>query len=115
MRAYSCARISFAIIVVVLVCIAGIAISPSDGLAMEPNYKMASSTSGGGTSGGGEWKTDPTGTGQLPLDDKGGRGTGRPGYYARQVDEADASWIEEVRNAVGRVVRFVGTMFSQLY
>jgi hypothetical protein len=115
MRAYSCARISFAIVVVMAACFSGVAISPDEARAVEPDYKMVTSNDGGGTSGGGEWKTDPSGTGQLPVDEKGGRNTGRPGDYVRQVDAADASWVEEVQNAVVRMVRFVGAMFSQLY
>lgn len=82
---------------------------------MEPNYKMVSSTDGGGTSGGGEWKTDPSGTGELPLDEKTGGSTGGPGYYARQADATELSWIERVESAVVRVVRFVGATYSQLY
>jgi hypothetical protein len=115
MRAYSCARISIAIVVVMVTCIAGVAISPGQGLALEPNYKVASTSTTGGASGGGEWKTDSGGTGELPVSEKDGRNAKGPDYVVSRVDSADASWIEEVQTAVLRMVRFVGAMFSQLY
>jgi hypothetical protein len=114
MRAYSCARITFAIIVVMAVCVSGVAMSPSQGLAMEPNYKMVSASSGGGTSGGGEWKTNPDQSGQLPLNEKGGGSPSGPAQYTQQVGTA-VSWAQKVETAIVRVVRFVGATFSKLY
>lgn len=116
MRAYSCARISFAIAVAIAACVAGALVNPQEAMAREPDYKAVISNEGGGTSGGGEWRTDrPENSSGLPLEERGGPRTGGAGYAARQVDPVEASWVERVEAAIVRMVRFVGDAFSQLF
>ncbi len=113
MRAYSCAQIGMVIAVFVAVCAMGALLQPDDALAAQRPIKMVSSSDGGGTSGGGEWKTEPEGSYELPLGEKDSGGGGTR-YHTPSATE-EAMWAEKVQGIVIRTVRFVGATFSQLF
>jgi hypothetical protein len=115
MRAYPYVQSSLAILVLVAASISCTLVCPQDAMAREPEYEIYAKQGTGGTSGGGEWRTPPEDPDNLPLDVDGGRESGGRGYSEPQVSEADSSWTEALNSKVVRLVRFVGTTFSELF
>jgi hypothetical protein len=115
MHAYSYARISVAVAVLITVCVAGTLLLPQDVMAREDVKMITSSECGGGTSGGGEWRNNPQDEGELPMDGGRGRAGGGTRYSDPRSGAADVSTPEEVQAVIIRMVRFVGTTFSQLF
>jgi len=113
MRAYPYVQSSLAIVVLVAASLAVTLVCPQDALAREPECEIVIDI--GGTSGGGEWRESPDQPDNLPLDSDRGRGSGGAGYSEPRHGVADNSWAEALNSKVVRLVRFVGTTFSELF
>jgi hypothetical protein len=115
MRTYPYVQSSLAILVLVAASISCTLVCPQDAMAREPEYEIFCNQGTGGTSGGGEWRTPPDDPDNLPLDVDGGLESGGRGYSEPQASVADSSWTEALNSKVVRLVRFVGTTFSELF
>ena len=114
MRAYPYVQSSLAILVLVAASISCTLVYPQDAMAREPEYDICVDQGTGGTSGGGEWK-NPENPDGLPMDLDEGRESGGRGYSEPRQSVADSSWTEALNSKVVRLVRFVGTTFSELF
>lgn len=115
MRAFSSGRVSVSIAVLVAVFVLGTMVISQNAVAREPQVEMYTNSDGGGMSGGGEWKTDPSGDSQgLPVNggkvpDGGHRYTQGPqaGVQASEAERVEAWYI--------RLLRAVSNIFVKKY
>ena len=115
MRAFSSGRVSVSIAVVVGVFILGTLVISQNAVAREPQVEMYTHGDGGGMSGSGEWKTDPSGDSQgLPVDD--GKATSG-GHRFTQGPQAgvQASEAERVEAWYIRLLRAVSNIFVKKF
>lgn len=115
MRAYPYVRVSLAIVVLIVASVTVPLVGPKDAMAREPEYEIQTTQNTGGTSGGGEWRTPPEEPPQLPMDIEDGRIGGGKKYSEPPKSSSADSWAEAVNAMVVRMVRFVGTTFSELF
>jgi hypothetical protein len=115
MRAYPYVHVSLAIVVLIAASLAATLVCPQDAMAREPEYEIVTDQRSGGTSGGGEWRTPPEEPPQLPLDLDERIGGGGKTYSEPRSNAGGDSWVEAMNSMVVRMVRFVGTTFSELF
>ena len=113
MRAFSSGRISVSIALLAAVFVVGTMVVAQDVGAREPEKELMNANSGGGTSGGAEWKTDPTG-GVLPVDEGKAPGPG-PRFGEDPPARAEDSWGEPVEAWYIRLLKAVSAIFVQKY
>jgi hypothetical protein len=81
--------------------------------AREPEKELMNSQSGGGTSGGAEWKTDENG-GVLPVD--GGKAPGPDPRFGEDSPAcAEDSWAEPAEAWYIRLLKAISVIFVQKY
>jgi hypothetical protein len=113
MRAYPYVQIG--LVICVLIAVSAALVVPQDAMARDPEYEIVTNDRGGGTSGGGEWKTGGEEQSELPIDLEGNRGGGGPAYSEPRKNADEDSWTEAVNAMVIRMVRFLGAKFSELF
>jgi hypothetical protein len=117
MRTFSSGQISVSIAVLLAAFVVGILVLPERAIAREPEYEMCiTSGEGGGASGGGEWKTDPSGGEGLGLPVDNGRARGSNHKYTEGPRaDAEASWAARVEDWYLRLLKAVSAVIVQKY